>query len=63
MPADSVRIGDVLDSGRFTLYQIWICALCFLLAFFDGFDLSLVGISQPEISKFLNSTPAALGGG
>ena len=62
MPADSVRIGDVLDSGRFTLYQIWICALCFLLAFFDGFDLSLVGISQPEISKFLNSTPAALGG-
>jgi AAHS family 4-hydroxybenzoate transporter-like MFS transporter len=62
MPADSVRIRDVLDSGRFTLYQIWICALCFLLAFFDGFDLSLVGISQPEISEFLDSTPAALGG-
>ena len=61
MPANSVSVRDVLDSGRFTLYQTWICALCFLLAFFDGFDLSLVGISLPKITEFLNSTPAALG--
>ena len=62
MPSNTVSIKNVLDSGRFTFYQIWICTLCFFLAFFDGFDLSLVGISQPEISKFLDSTPAALGG-
>jgi len=61
MPGNSVSVKDVLDSGRFTLYQTWICALCFLLAFFDGFDLSLVGVSLPKIAEFLNSTPAALG--
>jgi AAHS family 4-hydroxybenzoate transporter-like MFS transporter len=61
MTSNSVSIKDVLDSGRFTFYQIWICALCFLLAFFDGFDLSLVGVSLPKIAEFLNSTPAALG--
>ena len=61
MPNNSVSVKDVLDSGRFTLYQIWICSLCFLLAFFDGFDLSLVGVSLPKIAEFLDSTPAALG--
>lgn len=61
MSGNSVSVKDVLDSGRFTLYQAWICALCFLLAFFDGFDLSLVGVSLPKIAEFLNSTPAALG--
>jgi AAHS family 4-hydroxybenzoate transporter-like MFS transporter len=61
MTSNSVSIKDVLDSGRFTLYQIWICTLCFLLAFFDGFDLSLVGVSLPKIAEYLDSTPAALG--
>ena len=61
MSNNSVSVKDVLDSGRFTLYQAWICALCFLLAFFDGFDLSLVGVSLPKIAEFLKSTPAALG--
>ena len=56
-----VSVKDVLDSGRFTLYQTWVCTLCFLLAFFDGFDLSLVGVSLPKIAEFLESTPAALG--
>ncbi|NLD35485.1 MAG: MFS transporter [Desulfatiglans sp.] len=61
MPNNSVSIKEVLDSGKFTLYQIWICTLCFLLAFFDGFDLSLVGVALPDISEYLNSTSAALG--
>jgi AAHS family 4-hydroxybenzoate transporter-like MFS transporter len=61
MPSNSVSVKDVLDSGRFTLYQIWICTLCFSLAFFDGFDLSLVGVSLPKIAQSLNTTPAALG--
>jgi AAHS family 4-hydroxybenzoate transporter-like MFS transporter len=61
MSRNPVSVKDILDSGRFTLYQTWICTLCFLLAFFDGFDLSLVGVSLPKISEFLNSTPAALG--
>jgi AAHS family 4-hydroxybenzoate transporter-like MFS transporter len=61
MSSNSVSVKDVLDSGRFTLYQTWICTLCFLLAFFDGFDLSLVGVSLPKIAEFLDSTPAVLG--
>jgi AAHS family 4-hydroxybenzoate transporter-like MFS transporter len=61
MAKNSVSVKEVLDSGRFTLYQTWICTLCFLLAFFDGFDLSLVGVSLPKIVEFLESTPAALG--
>jgi AAHS family 4-hydroxybenzoate transporter-like MFS transporter len=61
MPSNSVSVKDVLDSGRFTLYQTWICALCFSLAFFDGFDLSLVGVALPKIAEFLDSTPATLG--
>src|SRR4030042_1357160 len=61
MPSNSVSVKDVLDSGRLTLYQTWICALFFLLAFFDGFDLSLVGVALPDIAEFLDSTPATLG--
>jgi AAHS family 4-hydroxybenzoate transporter-like MFS transporter len=61
MPNTSVTVKDILDSGRFTLYQTWICTLCFLLAFFDGFDLSLVGVALPKIAEVLNSTPASLG--
>ncbi len=61
MNNNSVSVKDVLDSGRFTPYQLWICTLCFLLAFFDGFDLSLLGVSIPKIAESLNTTRAALG--
>jgi AAHS family 4-hydroxybenzoate transporter-like MFS transporter len=61
MPGTSVSVKDVLDSGRFSLYQTWICTICFFLAFFDGFDLSLLSLATPKIAEFLNTTPAALG--
>ncbi len=61
MPTNSVSVKDILDSGKFTLYQTWICTLCFFLAFFDGFDLSLLSVSLPKIAESLNSTTAALG--
>ncbi len=61
MPNNSVSVKEVLDFGRFTLYQTWICTICFFLAFFDGFDLSLLSLSTPKIAEFLNTTPAALG--
>ncbi len=62
MPSRPVDVREVLDSGRFSAYQIWICFLCFCLTFFDGFDLSLVGVALPKIADFLQSTPTALGG-
>ncbi|MGD9162378.1 MAG: MFS transporter [Desulfobacteraceae bacterium] len=61
MTSNSVTVKNVLDSGRFTLYQIWIWTICFFLAFFDGFDLSLLSVSLPKIAESLNTTPAALG--
>jgi AAHS family 4-hydroxybenzoate transporter-like MFS transporter len=61
MVKNSVSVKEVLDSGRFTLYQTWICTICFFLAFFDGFDLSLLSVSLPKIAEFLNTTPATLG--
>ena len=62
MAAPSITVGDLLDTGRISGYQIRIFCLCFSLTFFDGFDLSLVGISLPKIAEFLHSKPAALGG-
>jgi AAHS family 4-hydroxybenzoate transporter-like MFS transporter len=61
MASKSVSVKEVLDSGRFSGYQIWVCFLCFCLTFFDGFDLSLVGVSLPKIADFLHSKPTALG--
>jgi AAHS family 4-hydroxybenzoate transporter-like MFS transporter len=61
MASKSVSVKEVLDSGRFSGYQIWICFMCFCLTFFDGFDLSLVGVSLPKIADFLHSKPTALG--
>lgn len=61
MQSNSVSVKDILDSGRYTPYQLWIWTLCFLLAFFDGFDLSLLGVSIPKIAESLNTTRAALG--
>jgi AAHS family 4-hydroxybenzoate transporter-like MFS transporter len=61
MASKSVSVKEILDSGRFSGYQIWVCFLCFCLTFFDGFDLSLVGVSLPKIAEFLHSKPTALG--
>jgi MFS transporter, AAHS family, 4-hydroxybenzoate transporter len=61
MASKSVSVKEVLDSGRFSGYQVWICSLCFSLTFFDGFDLSLVGVSLPKIAEFLHSKPTAMG--
>jgi MFS transporter, AAHS family, 4-hydroxybenzoate transporter len=61
MASLSVSVKEVLDSARFSGYQAWICSLCFTLTFFDGFDLSLVGVSLPKIAEFLHSKPTAMG--
>jgi MFS transporter, AAHS family, 4-hydroxybenzoate transporter len=61
-PAPAATVDGILDTGRISGYQVWIFCLCFFLTFFDGFDLSLVGISLPKIAEYLHSKPAALGG-
>jgi MFS transporter, AAHS family, 4-hydroxybenzoate transporter len=58
----STPINTVLDTGRISGYQVRIFGLCLCMTFFDGFDLSLVGVSLPKIAESLHSKPAALGG-
>ncbi len=56
-----VSIDKVFDDSRFTLYQVQVCSLCFLVTFLDGFDLTVVGVALPKIADFLRSEPSALG--
>lgn len=58
----STTVGEFLDKGRISGFQIRIFCICFSLTFCDGFDLSLVGISLSKIAEALHSKPAALGG-
>ena len=57
----SVSLSEVFDNRSFTPYQVWVCSLCFLLVFLDGFDLTVIGVALPKIAEHLNSKPAALG--
>lgn len=58
----SATVDGILDTTPISGFQMRIFGLCFALTFFDGFDLSLAGITLPKIAEFLHSTPKALGG-
>lgn len=57
----TVSITQVFDNSPLTPYQILLCALCFLVTFLDGFDLTVVGVALPKLAEHLHSDPMALG--
>ncbi len=57
----SVSLSEIFDDSPFTPYQLWVCSLCFLIVFMDGFDLTVIGVALPKIAEHLNSKPSALG--
>jgi MFS transporter, AAHS family, 4-hydroxybenzoate transporter len=62
MSSREVTIQKAFDSiPRTSPYQIWICFLCFLITFLDGFDLTIIGVAVPKIAEFLHAKPDALG--
>lgn len=62
MASKAVRVAEVFDASPTTSsYQLWICFLCFLVTFLDGFDLTVIGVAIPKIAEFLGSKPNALG--
>lgn len=61
METKDIRIDGVFASRRFSPYQYLICTLCFLVTFFDGLDLTVVGVALPKIADSLHCAPSALG--
>lgn len=44
-----------------SFFQYRICALCFLICFLDGFDLTIISVALPKIADHLNSSASSLG--
>ncbi len=61
MASKTVSVKEVFDTNPFSTYQVGICALCFFVVFFDGFDLTMIGVALPKIAETLKTSPAALG--
>lgn len=62
METKEITIQKAFDTAaRTTGYQYAICFLCFLVAFFDGFDLTIIGVTVPKIAEYLKEKPSALG--
>jgi MFS transporter, AAHS family, 4-hydroxybenzoate transporter len=57
----SISISEILDDNPFSLYQVWVCLLCFLIMFCEGYDLMVIGVTMPKIADFLHCKPAELG--
>jgi len=56
-----INVNEAFDDLPFSFYQIWVCLLCFSVVFFDGFDLTVIGVTIPKIATHLNASPAELG--
>gem|GEM_PF-6123046 len=52
MASRKVSVTEVFDTTPFTLYQLWICFLCFCLIIIDGFDLTVIGLPHPRLRSF-----------
>ena len=62
MASKSVSVQEVLDASPVvSSYQIWICFVCFLVTFLDGFDLTVIGLALPKIAEFLHAKHGAMG--
>ncbi|MBP1627012.1 MAG: major facilitator superfamily 1 [Holophagaceae bacterium] len=59
--ARTVSVSEILDNNPFSPYQIWVCTLCFLIMFCEGYDMMVIGVTMPGIAAFLGCKPNALG--
>lgn len=56
-----INVNEAFDDLPFSFYQILVCFLCFTVVFFDGFDLTVIGVTIPKMAEHLNASPAELG--
>ncbi len=61
MMVKTIDVNEVFDELPFSAYQIGICVLCFIVVFFDGFDLTVIGVAIPGMMAHLNVSPAEIG--
>lgn len=58
--SDAVNVSALIDR-RLGPYQIWIIAICFVIAFIDGLDTQAIGVTGPLIAADLHLAPGSLG--
>lgn len=56
-----INVNDAFDDLPFSFYQVWVCLICFSVVFFDGFDLTVIGVTIPKIAAHLNASPSEMG--
>ena len=62
MASKELTVQKVFDSvGKSSPYQLWICFVCFLVMFLDGFDGTVLGVATPKIAEYLHTNMAAMG--
>ncbi len=61
MMEKTIDVNEVFDDLPFSAYQIGICVLCFIVVFFDGFDLTVIGVAIPGMMAHLSVSPAEIG--
>jgi AAHS family 4-hydroxybenzoate transporter-like MFS transporter len=62
MANKAVSVTEVFDANpMMSSYQKWVCFLCFLVMFLDGFDATGIGVVIPKIAEFLHTKMSALG--
>ncbi len=57
----TIELEAVLDRQRFNAVRGWTVALCFLVMFFDGYDLNLLGYVGPALIAHFGITKAQFG--
>jgi AAHS family 4-hydroxybenzoate transporter-like MFS transporter len=56
-----VNVTEIIDRRGFKGYQIWILAICFMVAFADGYDGLAIGVTAPLIVGEFHLPPAMIG--
>lgn len=56
-----VNVTEIIDQRGFKGYQVWIMAICFLVAFADGYDGLAIGVTAPLIAGEFHLGPGAIG--
>lgn len=49
----AIDVSEVVDRARFNAYHVLIAALCGVMVFFDGFDLTAISYAAPQFIKVL----------
>jgi len=62
MATKEITVQNVFESvSGASSYQLWVCFLCFLVMFLDGFDGTILGVALPEMAEYLHANMTAMG--